>query len=139
MTEARVFDACSILLLIRRRAGGVRNILAGGYTTSLAPYELGNAIWRETFLLNSLTWESSARLMRAVYAALGIMEVMNLGDVDLGLSVLAASGKHRLSYYDSSYLVLAKGLGAVLVTDDNQLAKAALEEGLETQSSSDIV
>ncbi|MCJ7574998.1 hypothetical protein MUO93_12190 [Candidatus Bathyarchaeota archaeon] len=53
--------------------------------------------------------------------------------------MLAASGKHGLSYYDSSYLVFAKGLEAVLVVDDGQLAKAARDEGLEMLSSSDVV
>ena len=73
-----------------------------------------------------------------MYAMLARMNVTSL-NIDKGNEILDVAHKFKLTFYDSSYLVEAKLNNKTLVTDDNKLAKAAENLGLETLSSNALV
>ena len=54
-----LFDASSILTIVRELQGDAPDKLADGTTISLAYYEVGNALWRECFLLKRISLAGS--------------------------------------------------------------------------------
>lgn len=130
-----LFDASCILTLVREIGGDATGILAKGSTLSLAYYEVGNAIWRECFLLKRITLDEASKVLESVFAILRTMAIAKLEDEGLGVEILDVAGKLGITYYDSAYLTMAQRLGKTLVTDDEKLARAAKKIGVTTLTS----
>lgn len=130
-----LFDASSIFALVREFRGKALDTLLEGSTISLARYELGNALWRECFLLKRIRQDEAERLLRTMFAILHAMNVKILEDEDEGSTVLNQAGKLNVTYYDAAYVSEASKSNKVLVTDDRKLAKAAEKTGLKTLTS----
>lgn len=120
-----LFDASSILALVRDLKGKAPDILFRGSTIYLAYYDMGNALWRECFLLKRMNGEEVQKLLRLMFAILQAMDFLELNDEDTGSNVLDLAGKLHLTYYDTAYLGTAQMSSKVLVKDDARLAKAA--------------
>jgi len=60
--------------------------------TSLAYYEVGNAVWRECFLLKRIIPKEAAKLLKSIFAILKIMDVTMLEDEELGVAILNTAG-----------------------------------------------
>jgi predicted nucleic acid-binding protein len=137
MTEPRLlFDANAIYRLIRECPEKALDMLMEGATISLAYYELGNALWRESHLLKRISIEEAEKSLSLMYAMLVRMQVE---DVDSeGIEILQTAHKCNLTFYDCAYLVEAKKASKSLVTDDNKLAKAAEILGVQTHSSNTL-
>jgi predicted nucleic acid-binding protein len=135
MTKPQLlFDANVIYRLIRELPDDALVQLSEGSTILLAYYELGNALWRESFLLKRISREEAEKSLRFMFAILERMQIAPV-DSDTGSSVLEAACKFNLTYYDSAYLTEAKKSNKTLVTDDKKLAKAAENFGVKTLSS----
>jgi predicted nucleic acid-binding protein len=130
-----LFDASSIFALVREFRGKALDTLLEGSTISLARYELGNALWRECFLLKRIRQDEAERLLRTMFAILHAMNVKILEDEDEGSTVLNQAGTLNVTYYDAAYVSEASKSNKVLVTDDRKLAKAAEKTGLKTLTS----
>ena len=139
MTELKLlFDSNAIYKLIREAPDKALDKLSGGATIYLAYYELGNALWRECRLLKRISVEEAEKSLSLMYAMLVRMEVGEVDD-DKGKETLANAEKFNLTFYDSAYLVEAKRNGETLVTDDNQLVKAAETLGVEVVSINSLI
>jgi predicted nucleic acid-binding protein len=138
MTQPKLlFDANAIYNLVREYPDDALDILSAGSTIHLAYYELGNALWRECFLLKRISAQEAEKSLCFMYEILERMQISPI-DVDTGGSVLDAACKCNLTFYDSAYLTEAKKSNKPLVTDDKKLAKAAENFGLKTLSSMTI-
>jgi|SRR3972149_10486067 len=135
MKRSLLFDASSILTLVRELRGDAPDKLVEGSTVSLAYYELGNALWRECFLLKRISREEAESLVRTMYAILQSMDVAPLEKEDEGNAVLDIACRFNITFYDSAYLTEAKKSKKTLVTDDKKLAKAAENAGVKTLTS----
>jgi len=135
LTDSFLFDAGSILLLVRELGERAPDILLKSSTIPLAYYEVGNTVWKECFLLNRLDMEKAVRLLMSVFAIMGEMDVMSFGDEKFGVAVLDAAGRLNVTYYDASYLVAAQKQDRILVTDDERLRMAAEKMGLKATKS----
>lgn len=133
------FDAGSILILTRELGERVLDVVGGNSTASLAYYEVGNALWKECNLLRRLSVDEAAKALEFTTSLLSFMEVVQVSGVDLGFRTLSNACKLNITYYDAAYLSVAEDLGKVLVTDDEKLATAAKEIGVETLSSSSFI
>jgi len=122
------------LTLVRELRGDAPDKLLEGSTISLAYYELGNALWRECFLLKRISWEETENLLRTMYAILQSMGVATLEKEDEGNAVLDIACRFNITFYDSAYLTEARKSKKILVTDDKKLAKAAENAALKTVS-----
>ena len=104
----------------------------------LVYYELGNATWRECFLLKKMSRQEAEKLLRAMFEILQDMDVVPLKDEDEGIAVLDKACKFNLTYYDSAYVAEALSSKKILVTDDKKLAKAAENARVKTLTSRDL-
>ena len=136
---ALLFDASSLLILIKELRGGAPNLLLKGSTISLAYYEVGNALWRECFLLNRIDAEEASRLLKAIFTILRGMDVVSLEDEDSGNTILNLAGDLRITYYDAAYLVEAQRSNKILVTDDEKLIEATRSASVKALSSRAIL
>ena len=133
-----LLDANSIILLTR--AGGIpesddETVVA---STSIAAYELGNAVWKDLHIFKKLSGEEAELLLTMFHKVLLIIRIEPLLDVSERLEVLHNADTHGISYYDSSYLTSAIRLEATLVTEDKSLRKAAGECGVPTLCAADL-
>jgi predicted nucleic acid-binding protein len=135
MKRPLLFDASSIFTLVRELRGEALDKLLEGSTISLAYYELGNALWRECFLVKRISREEAEKLLRAMFAILQAMDVISLDNDDEGSVVLDKACEYNITFYDSAYVAEAHKSKKVLVTDDKKLAKAAENAGVKTLTS----
>ncbi|MFQ6077132.1 MAG: type II toxin-antitoxin system VapC family toxin [Candidatus Bathyarchaeia archaeon] len=133
-----LFDASGVFGLVRELLGEAPDLFWGNSTISLAYYEVGNALWRECFLLNRIVPEEASKLLKSMFSMLRTMDVTPLEDESLGKTILDTAGKLNITYYDAAYLTEAQRSDKVLVTDDEELARAAEKVGVETLTSKTV-
>lgn len=111
-----VFDSSSIFEAVVR---GKVKALVGNYTLDLARYELGNILWKRRMLTKDLNGDDYKRLIRIVKRTLDIMELIDVRCHEDEAAELA--GKFNLTFYDASYVFLAKFKEIPLVTEDRTI------------------
>ena len=139
INRSLLFDASSIFTLVKEFRGEAAEKLAEGSTISLAYYELGNAIWRECFLLKNISREEAEKLLRAMFGIVEAMDIVLLEDEAGGSAVLDKACEFNITYYDSVYVSEAIKSKKILVTDDKKLAKVAQNAGVKTLTGKDFV
>ena len=123
MTQPKLlFDANAIYNVVRENPDDALDILSEGSTIHLAYYELGNALWRECFLLKRISEQEAEKSLCFMYEILQRMQIASL-DIESGRQVLDAACKFNLTFYDSAYLTQAKKSNTPLVTDDKKLTR----------------
>lgn len=124
-----LFDASSIFEAI------VRNkveVLAGNYTVELARFELGNVLWKRRDCVNA---EEYKRLASLVKRTLNLMEVLSIDCNEAEVAELA--DRLNITFYDASYVFLAKSKNLSLVTEDKKL-KSRVKDHIEILSLNDL-
>ena len=51
-----VYDSSALLNIVRLAGDRAIRYLKGNYILTLTPYEIGNALWKESILLNILSY-----------------------------------------------------------------------------------
>jgi predicted nucleic acid-binding protein len=120
-----LLDASSFMLLIKKAdAQTAVRCLQESAVLDLTYYEVGNAIWKESTLTKMLSSRESEALVKVAQTVLAKMERI-ISAVESFCEILDLAKKERLSFYDSSYILLAKEKGLKLLTEDKELyAKA---------------
>ncbi|BDC00009.1 type II toxin-antitoxin system VapC family toxin [Saccharolobus caldissimus] len=113
-----VFDSSSIY---KAFSFNKLSILGGNYTVILSKFELGNVIWKEVTIFKRITEDEGEKLYQFL---LKVLETMNLEDVKYD-EVEKIAIKNRISFYDASYVWLARNLSLPLITEDEKLRKKA--------------
>ncbi len=111
-----VFDSSSILEALSR---GVVRVLSGQYTVELARFELNNILWKRRTLLKDIGDEELTRLARVLKRVLDLMNVVNIRCHEE--AVLDVAWRLNLTFYDASYVYVAREKGLPLVTEDRKL------------------
>lgn len=125
-----VFDSSSIYSLLTQ---GKIGLLGGNYTVFLAKFELGNVVWKEVFLHKRISREEGLRLISFIS---NVLDTMNLEDVNCKESEEIALD-YGITFYDASYVWLARKLDLPLITEDNKL-REAVKKDLKVLSTKDI-
>jgi predicted nucleic acid-binding protein len=115
-----LFDASAIFYFIGRNEP---ERMVGIYTSDLSLYELGNAIWKESVLLKRLSAEERNEVLDRVSRVMSLMKVLRAEGHERRIMDVAA--QLGVTYYDATYVYMAKALGASLVTVDRKLARLA--------------
>jgi len=98
-----LFDASSLVYALKLKHV---NILYGNYIHYLIVYEVLNAIWKETYLLKSLSLKEAEKLIDIVAEALDYLNVLLIHPYQS--EIFKKATKSGLTIYDASYIVLAE-------------------------------
>jgi predicted nucleic acid-binding protein len=120
-----LFDASSLILLIRSPHDEKKlDMLRETKILDLTYYEVGNAVWKESELLKSMTGDEREKVESALVKTLSVLESVRLSSNDF-VGILDLAKKERLTFYDASYLYAARSTNMVLVSEDGRLARIA--------------
>jgi predicted nucleic acid-binding protein len=97
-----LFDASAILNVIRALGSDSFRLPHDNYILSLTPYEIENAIWKETVLLKRITIDEAIKLLDFVSSSYSILNIAFPGNM---FHVLKIAHSLRITYYDTSYVV----------------------------------
>ena len=115
-----LFDASSLIYALKLKC---IDILYENYIQYLTIYEAINAIWKEAYLIKSLTFEEAKKLTNVIIEVLNYLNMLSIHPYES--EVLAKAVETGLTVYDASYIVLAKKKNLKLVTEDKELMRKA--------------
>ena len=93
--------------------------LTGQYTTSLALFELGNIVWKNSVLVRTYSQKDACQLLSGCEI---VIEKMRVSYSNLE-HIYQLSARHHISFYDAAYVCLARDLKVPLVTLDIKLTQ----------------
>jgi len=129
-----LLDASAIAILLRRLRDKALNLLIDAYTLDLARYELGNVLWKEAVLRHRITSKDALSKAGLIIKLLSLMNIVDMASEEDYGEVLELAIKHKLTFYDASYLQAAMRRKLTLVTEDEILRERALESGINALS-----
>jgi predicted nucleic acid-binding protein len=113
-----LFDSSALFRAIKENK---IDILAGNYTLELARYELGNIIWKDCALQAKVSEQESKKLTQVVKRTLNLMTVLEIAGSEE--EIIDTAIQLKITFYDASYVQLAKEKGLHLITEDLHLIK----------------
>jgi predicted nucleic acid-binding protein len=141
-----LIDASSIAILLGKIKEKAVEFLEEASTLDLALYELGNFIWKECTLKKMINRDEAIAKIKDLTEIIALMDVKKLEKEDV-IGVMQIALDLKLTFYDASYLHVAKSTDKILITNDSDLldkakkigVKAAkLEEFLKTNNISPV-
>ena len=127
-----VFDSSAIAVILRRLKDKSVDVIKDGITLDLAKYELSNVIWKECILKGAITSEEAQSRAAGLAKILGIMRIGRIESSEDFRDVIGFATGLRLTFYDASYLYVAKRTGLKLVTEDMELYEKAKKVGIKS-------
>lgn len=120
-----LLDASSTLQLIKKLEEDMAlRILSEGCVLDLGKYEVGNALWKEHILRHTITEDEFDEFFRLLSGVIIHSKIVRVEAQDLP-DVAKIAAKEKITFYDASYVEVAKGQNLILITEDEKLAKAA--------------
>lgn len=128
--RTRLFDASSIMLLAKRNPEKASTTLEEQCILDLTRYELGNALWKVSKLIDKSDKSIALEALKQVHSLMALMEVIRPEGLEELTGTMETAFDTGLSFYDSAYIQTARRNDLVLVTEDERLMKRAKELGL---------
>jgi predicted nucleic acid-binding protein len=113
-----LFDSSAIFRAIKENK---IEALAGNGTLELARFELGNIIWKDYALKTRISDQEANVLTKAIKPTLTIMQVMEIAGYED--KIFDVASQLKTTFYDASYVTLAKINKLKLITEDLRLIK----------------
>lgn|SRR5487761_420448 len=136
--SAFLLDASSFVHLIRSSNEEMKaETLRDAKILDLTYYEVGNSIWKGAALTNSLSKTETLVLTEAMSKALEAPERIRPSPQDFPY-ILELALRERLTYYDASYVYVAKRDALTFITDDGKLSRIA-KKHVKTMSVSGVI
>lgn len=133
-----LFDASSLLLLIKQQGPYAAETLRNSATIPLAYYEIGNTLRTSATIHKHITPEEAKRTLKNIHQGLALMKKITQNTHQESRLILHNSLEHNITYYDSAYLTAAQTNNHTLVTEDRQLTKAAQKANTPTTQTDDL-
>jgi predicted nucleic acid-binding protein len=137
--EVEVLDASSIGILLGKMREKAVELLEGMITLDLAVYELGNLIWKEFFLKEKISRSEALDRAGDLAKVLGLMNLEKLRKEEDVKGAMMLAADLGLTFYDASYLYIAKSRNAILITEDGELLEKAKEAGVRAISAEEYL
>lgn len=139
-SKALLFDSSSIVNLVVFGGEDALNIIRreGSSTLSLTYFEVGNAIWKMHYLTKKIDRDEANLLLQVSMKLLALLEKEECS-ADDAKQIVDIAFNQKLTFYDASYLFVAKKHHLVLVTDDAKMSRIALRQKIETSPSTNLV
>ena len=98
------------------------------YATDLTVYEVGNSLWKLVFLLKNISLNDAVEIMDILIelAEKEFIKIVYFNELTPSRIIKLAVAR-GLTFYDSTYIVAAEKLNAVLATEDKELREKAKE------------
>jgi predicted nucleic acid-binding protein len=125
-----LIDASSIAILLGKIKEKAVEFLEEASTLDLALYELGNFIWKECTLKKMINREEAINKIKDLTEIISLMDVKKLEKEDV-IGVMQIALDLKLTFYDASYLHVAKSTDKILITNDSELLDKAKEIGVK--------
>jgi predicted nucleic acid-binding protein len=90
----------------------------------LTKYEIGNGLWKEHTLHKSIQEDEFREFLSLLGRIVQRTQVLSVGAQDLP-DVADIAVKEGITFYDASYIVVAKARNLILSTEDTRLEKVA--------------
>lgn len=134
-----VLDSSAIVTILKRLKGKSVEVLEGNVTLDLAAYELGNLIWKECALRKIISPEEAVNRAEQMARTLEVIELAEIGSAEDFKDVMRLATELKLTFYDASYLHVAKERGLPLATEDEELRDKAERAGFEAVAASELM
>ncbi|MGH9909963.1 MAG: type II toxin-antitoxin system VapC family toxin [Nitrososphaerales archaeon] len=123
--KGKLFDASALINIMIRKGSEALKVLSGQSILDLTIYEVGNSIWRLSYIEKKISNDQACAFLDSFLLLLQRMKIININGMEK--SVKEFSMENGLTFYDASYLVVSKTHDLILVTDDKTLSKVALK------------
>ncbi len=135
-----LFDASALLSSVRLYNDAIIDFIERNecYALTLTRYEVGNTLWKEVNLIKRIEVNQVIKVFNFINSLLNLMSVIDITSYERENDVLLMAIQMGLTFYDASYLFIAKNLKAILVTDDNDIIKASKRTETKTLRSRDL-
>jgi predicted nucleic acid-binding protein len=90
----------------------------------LTKYEIGNVLWKEHTLHKSIEEDEFREFLSLLGRIVQRTETLSV-EADEPPQVADLAAKERITFYDASYIVVAKARNLILSTEDARLEKVA--------------
>jgi predicted nucleic acid-binding protein len=119
--KSYLLDASAFMFLIKKANPQTTiHYVRESMILDLTFYEVGNALWKESALIRTLSSSESETLTENAQTILGNIEKIE-NETDSFQQILDLAKKEKLTFYDSSYIFFAKEKNLKLVTEDKEL------------------
>jgi len=120
-----LLDASSVIEVIRTYdEENALCLLSANCILDLTKYEVGNALWKELVLTKAIGDEEFKEFFDLLVSILLRTKVLILEPENVP-EIAEIAAKERITFYDASYITLAKMRNLTLITEDEQLARTA--------------
>ena len=120
-----LFDASSMIQVIKScEEEKALRLLSENCILDLTKYEVGNALWKEHVQRQAIEADEFRELLDLLRTIILRTKVLSVDAQDLP-DVAEVALKERITFYDASYVIIAKVQNLTLATEDANLAKAA--------------
>lgn len=135
-----LFDASALLNSVRLYNDAIIDFIEENecYALTLTRYEVGNALWKEAHLMKKINVEEAVKAFNFIDLLFNLMRIVDVSSYEHRGDILLMSIKVGLTFYDASYLFTAKNLGAILITDDDDIIRASRKIEIKTLRSRDL-
>ena len=130
--NTQLFDASTIILLIKRHPEKATKTLDEEHILDLTIYEIGNALCKINKLLDKTDAPKALQAIKEAHPLLSLMNAQKLEDAEDLTQTMEIAHQKNLSFYDAAYIQVAKRMGLTLATEDTRLLKASEELELTT-------
>ena len=134
-----VLDSSAIALILKKLGGESIEVLEESATLGLAAYELGNILWKEYTLRRLIGLEEAVRRAEQIAKILEVIQLENIKSAEEFKEVMKLAAQLDLTFYDASYLYLAKKTGMPLVTEDKELLEKAKNASVKALNVDDFL
>jgi predicted nucleic acid-binding protein len=133
-----LFDASSMVQVIKScEEEKTLRLLSENCILDLTKYEVGNALWKEHILHRTIGADEFRELLGLLRTIILRTKVLSV-DARALPDVAEVAEKERITFYDASYITIAKVQKLTLVTEDTHLAKTAAKH-TKTAAARDVL
>lgn len=90
----------------------------------LTKYEVGNALWKEQVLHRTIGEDEFREFLDMIRSVVRHTKVLAVEAEKLS-DVAEVAAKERITFYDASYVTVARAHSLTLITEDSELTSAA--------------
>jgi len=116
-----LFDSSAIFRAIKENK---IDLLIENYTVELTRYELGNIVWKDYFLQAKISKDEAKMILKTIKHTLTLLEVIPIESNEE--EILETAIQLKTTFYDASYVHIARLKELQLITEDLHLIKKAI-------------